>query len=111
MKKLIIAFAALFALGMVSCHDNSDGQQQQTDSVPTDTVQPEDSIMQVTGVAVDGGMNSIELKVGDKVYDFSYPDLEAENRASWENGDTMTVRYYVTESGDSVTQVIKGAVS
>lgn len=111
MKKLIIAIAALFALGMVSCHGNTDGEQM-TDSVPADTIQPvQDSVKQLTGVAVDGGMNSIVLEVGDQTYDFSYPDLEPEHRDSWEAGDTMTVRYYATENGDSVTAVIRGSVS
>ena len=54
-------------------------------------------------------MNSVYLKVGEDTIEFTYPDLDTENRASWEINDTLTVRYYATEGGDSVTQVINHA--
>ncbi|MBQ9555674.1 MAG: hypothetical protein IJV05_05560, partial [Muribaculaceae bacterium] len=58
------------------------------------------------GVAIDGAMNSVYLKVGEDTIEFSYPDLESDHRSSWSINDTLTVRYYVTENGDSVTDVI-----
>ena len=63
-------------------------------------------VQEITGVAVDGAMNSVYLKVGDDTIEFSYPDLEGENRASWAINDTLTVRYITTADGDSVTAVI-----
>ncbi len=108
MKKLVLVLGALFAMSIISCIGNAqkDDQQVETDSVE---VQLQDSIIEVTGVAIDGAMNSVYLKVGDDTIEFSYPDLEAEQRASWEINDTLTVRYYATEGGDSVTQVINHA--
>ena len=60
-------------------------------------------------MAIDGAMNSVYLKVGNDTIEFSYPDLDAEQRASWEINDTLTIRYYATENGDSVTEVINHA--
>ena len=54
-------------------------------------------------------MNSVYLKVGDDTVEFSYPDLDSEHRASWEINDTLTVHYFQTESGDSVTDIINHA--
>ena len=68
-----------------------------------------DTAIEVTGVAVDGAMNSVYLKVGDDTVEFSYPDLDSEHRASWEINDTLTVHYFQTESGDSVTDIINHA--
>ena len=107
MKKLVIAFGALIAITMISCigdGQQTDGQQEQMDSLEVS-----DSFSEVTGVAIDGAMNSVYLKVGDDTIEFSYPDLDAEQRASWEINDTLTIRYYATENGDSVTQVINHA--
>ena len=106
MKKLVLVLGALFAFSMFSCI--SDGGQ--TDKpVERDTVEAETSPLEVTGVAIDGAMNSVFLKVGDDTIEFSYPDLDTEQRASWEINDTLTVRYYATENGDSVTQIINHA--
>ena len=109
MKKLVLVFGVLFAISMFSC--TSESQQDnpvQTDSIAQDTTVT-DSLIEVTGVAIDGAMNSVYLKVGDDTIEFSYPDLDTENRASWEINDTLTVRYVATESGDSVTKVINHA--
>ncbi len=54
-------------------------------------------------------MNSVYLKVGDDTVEFSYPDLESEHRASWAINDTLTVRYYETQDGDSGIDVINHA--
>ncbi len=106
MKKLIYAFGALFALTMISCvgETQQDEQVQETDSTLVETAGIEP--VEVTGVAIDGAMNSVYLKVGEDTIEFSYPDLESDHRSSWTINDTLTVRYYVTENGDSVTDVI-----
>ena len=78
---------------------------------PADIEQVTDSLQEVTGVAIDGAMNSVYLKVGDDTIEFSYPDLDSEHRASWSINDTLTVRYYETADGDSVTDVINGSIS
>ena len=108
MKKLVLAFGALLAMTMFSCigdgQQQTDGQQEKVD-----TVEVKDAPIEVTGVAIDGAMNSVYLKVGNDTIEFSYPDLDAEQRASWEINDTLTIRYYATENGDSVTEVINHA--
>ncbi len=111
MKKLVLAFGIIVAMSGLSC--TSEGQQDNT-SNGIDTTSVNDTIPQeieVTGVAIDGAMNSVYLKVGDDTIEFSYPDLDSDHRASWEINDTLTVRYYATENGDSVTEIINDAVS
>lgn len=103
MKKLLIAFGMLAAISMMSCTGEvkQDVQpEEQTDSIE----QPE--VQEVTGVAVDGAMNSVYLKIGEDTVEFSYPDLDGDHRDSWSINDTLTVRYYETADGDSVTEVI-----
>ena len=103
MKKLLIAFGMLAAISMMSCtrEVKQDIQpEEQTDSIE----QPE--VQEVTGVAVDGAMNSVYLKIGEDTVEFSYPDLDGDHRDSWSINDTLTVRYYETADGDSVTEVI-----
>ncbi len=107
MKKLIFAFGLLCAFTMTSCIGNDDGKQDtdtQTDQVVEKEDEPE--ILSVTGVAVDGAMNSVYLKVGEDTLDYSFPDLESENRDSWDINDTLTVKYVETENGDSVIGLI-----
>lgn len=109
MKKLVLALGTLFAISLFSCTGQAQqDNQEQTDSVAVDTIAT-DSLSEVTGIAIDGAMNSVYLKVGEDTIEFTYPDLDTENRASWEINDTLTVRYYATEGGDSVTQVINHA--
>lgn len=104
MRNLVLVFGALFIVSLFSCVGET-GQDEQADN--TDSVEVvADTALQVTGVAIDGAMNSVYLKVGDDTIEFNYPDLESQFRASWEIDDTLTVRYYVTENGDSVTEVI-----
>ena len=104
MKKLLIAFGVLAAISMMSCtgevKQDVQPAEEQTDSIE----QPE--VQEVTGVAVDGAMNSVYLKIGEDTVEFSYPDLEGDHRDSWSINDTLTVRYYETTDGDSVTEVI-----
>lgn len=78
---------------------------------PAEVEQVTDSLQEITGVAIDGAMNSVYLKVGEDTIEFSYPDLDSEHRASWSINDTLTVRYYETADGDSVTDVINGSIS
>ena len=104
MKKLVLAFALLFAVSFISCTGES--KQQDNLVAESDSLQQPNTAVEVTGVAIDGAMNSVYLKVGDDTLEFSYPDLGSDHRASWEIDDTLTVRYYVTSDGDSVTDVI-----
>ena len=110
MKKLIIAFGAMLALSFTACHTGSQDDGQTTDQ-PGDTIQ-QDTIQEVTGLAVDGAKNSIALLVGDDTLSYEYPDLDADHRDAWVIGDSVTVRFYATERGDSVvTDVIKSDAS
>jgi len=88
----------------------SDNQQQASEErenlqpAPIEEVAEANEVQEVTGVAFDGAMNSIYLKVGDDTVAFSYPDLT--ERPAWEINDTVTVRYVETATGeDSVIQV------
>ena len=109
MKKLVFA-AGLLALSLTACvRDNQPSQDEQLE--PAEIEQLSDTLQEVTGVAIDGAMNSVYLKVGEDTIEFTYPDLDSEHRASWSINDTLTVRYFETENGDSVTEVINGTVS
>lgn len=109
MKKSLL-MAGLLAVSMMSCiNDNKPSQEEQVE--PAEVEQVTDSLQEVTGVAIDGAMNSVYLKVGEDTIEFSYPDLDSEHRASWSINDTLTVRYYETADGDSVTDVINGSIS
>ena len=102
--------AGLLAVSMMSCiNDNKPSQEEHVE--PAEIEQVTDSLQEVTGVAIDGAMNSVYLKVGEDTIEFSYPDLDSEHRASWSINDTLTVRYYETADGDSVTDVINGSIS
>lgn len=105
MRNLVLVFGALFIASLFSCVSEN-GQDEKDDNIDSTEVVTADTTLQVTGVAIDGAMNSVYLKVGDDTVEFSYPDLESQFRASWEIDDTLTVRYYVTENGDSVIEVI-----
>lgn len=108
MKKLLIAFGVLVAISLTACM--GEGQQDtDSDELNDSTELVTDTVIEVTGIAVDGAMNSVYLKVGDDTIEFSYPDLDSEHRASWEINDTLTVRYFETEEGDSVVDVINHA--
>ncbi len=103
MKKLLIAFGVLAAISMMSC--TGEVKQDVQPEEKTDSIEQLE-IQEVTGVAVDGAMNSVYLKIGEDTFEFSYPDLEGDHRDSWSINDTLTVRYYETTDGDSVTEVI-----
>lgn len=101
-KLLLIAFVAITAILITSCTSEANRVEHQI--AQTDTM--EYVLQEVTGVAVDGAMNSVYLKIGDDTVEFSYPDLDGDHRASWAINDTLTVRYYETADGDSVIDVI-----
>ena len=97
----------LCAFTMASCAGNDEQQETKPDQIgEVDVQEPGAEVKAVTGVAVDGAMNSVYLKVGDDTVDYSFPDLESENRASWDINDTLTIKYVETEYGDSVIEVI-----
>jgi hypothetical protein len=109
MKKLVFA-AGLLVISLTACvRDNQSNQNEQLE--PAEIEQPTDTLQEVTGVAIDGAMNSVYLKVGDDTIEFNYPDLDSDHRAAWSINDTLTVRYYETADGDSVTEVINGTIS
>ena len=110
MKTLIFVFAVMCALPMfTSCIKDKPADNEQTDEFidDTDTVM----IQEVTGVAVDGAMNSVYLLVGNDTVEFAYPDLDSDVRDSWDINDTLTIKYVETQSGDSVVQVINEALT
>lgn len=109
MKKLVLIFGVLFAFSLFSCIGENQQEGQENEAADSIETVAADTAIQVTGVAVDGAMNSVYLKVGDDTIEFAYPDLDSEHRDSWAINDTLTVRYFETESGDSVVDVINGS--
>lgn len=109
MKKLAFAFGLLCVMAITSCtgENNDNNNVEVTQNEPVDTLQ----VQQVKGVAVDGAMNSVYLKVGDDTIEFTYPDLDSEHRATWDINDSLTVTFVQTANGDSVTQVINESAS
>jgi len=114
MKKTFVALCAVMSIAFVACK----GDQQQADNndanlepAPIEEV-ADTALQEVTGIAIDGAMNSVYLKVGEDTVAFSYPELDMEHRGAWEIDDTVTVRYYKGANGeDSVMQVIVGSIS
>ena len=102
-KLLLIAFVTIVAISTISC--TGEANQEEKQEVQPDTIE-QPVIQEVSGVAVDGAMNSVYLKVGDDTVEFSYPDLDGDHRDSWAINDSLTVRYYETADGDSVVDVI-----
>jgi hypothetical protein len=107
MRYLILLFGVMLSMSFFACTGSGETGTVPEEDKDTTTV---DTALQVTGVAIDGAMNSVYLKVGDDTVEFTYPDLDSDKRASWEINDTLTVRYYVTENGDSVAEVINETV-
>lgn len=103
---MVLAMSALLAVSMMSCVSESQSEKETTEQPSELLEQEQDSIKEVTGVAVDGAKNSVALLVGEDTVTFDYPDLDVDHRQIWVIGDSVTVRYYVTESGDSITDVI-----
>ena len=102
-KLLLIAFVTFVSISTISC--TGEANQEEKQEVQPDTIE-QPVIQEVSGVAVDGAMNSVYLKVGDDTVEFSYPDLDGDHRDSWAINDSLTVRYYETADGDSVVDVI-----
>ena len=103
MKKLVIALSVISAMSLFSCI----GESKTDQLIPQeDTTKVEIKPEEVTGIVIDGAMNSVDIKVGDDTIWFSYPDLDLDHRAPWDEGDSVTVRYYVTQDGDSVVDII-----
>jgi len=115
MKKTFVALCAVMSIAFVACK----GDKQQADNndanlEPAPIEEVADTAQQeVTGIAIDGAMNSVYLRTADgDTVAFSYPELDMEHRGGWEIGDTVTVRYYKGANGeDSVMQVIVGSIS
>lgn len=103
-------------LSAVSCvNGNSDNNAATTDTIDSTAIAPNDSdsVISVTGIALDGAMNSIFIKTanGDTI-NFAYPDLDESKQDSWEVGDTMTVKYMKeVNANDSVIQLINNSKS
>lgn len=103
---MLLAISALLALSMMSCVSESQPEKEKTEQPSELMEQEQDSIKEVTGVAVDGAKNSVALLVGEDTVTFDYPDLDIDHRQIWVIGDSVKIRYYVTENGDSITDVI-----
>lgn len=105
MKRLIYIATAAVAISIASCTDGtSTADGNMVDSAATQETVDSTALQEVTGVVVDGARRSIDLQVGDSTINF---ELDSSEDISWEIGDTLTVRYYMTrENGDSVVEVL-----
>lgn len=101
---------ALAGLALTACNNSPEGNNT---TVVVDTVtrvdtvfvsQHADGVRTISGIAIDGGMNSIDLLVGTDTLSFEYPELASP--VKWIDGDTMTV--VLSVKGDSVINVIHG---
>ncbi|MCH4155160.1 MAG: hypothetical protein LKF31_02530 [Muribaculaceae bacterium] len=110
MKKLLFAFFIPLMLLSVSCgNSNKNASNSDSDSVATKTDSvPANAERTVTGVAIDGAMNSVDVLVNKDTLSFSFPELESSKRVSWQIGDTITVKYIQSNGSDSVTAMYKG---
>lgn len=91
---------AMMSVSFWSC-GNSDTNAEQSDTIVTDT-------LEISGIAIDGAMNSVTIaaSTGDTL-SFSYPDLEPEKRYTWTAGDSITVKFVITDDEPTVTQLTK----
>ncbi len=95
---LLLIILGIFTVGNFT--NNSDG----LDSAATDST----ATIMATGVVIDGAMNSVTIvSADDDTLNFSYPDLEPEQRYAWAVGDTITVTYSVIDGEDFVTELKK----
>ena len=93
MKKISSLFIAMIAFGTWSCGMSS-GNNDEADS--TSVAQDSISALEnsITGIAIDGAMNSITIVSTDgDTLNFGYSNLDSDKRASWSIGDTVTIRY------------------
>lgn len=99
MKKLCLIIAASFAL--VSCGGNNGASKVSNESAAADTIVASADSTVVTGIAVDGAMNSILLRTveGDTL-SFGYPELPTDKRYGWSIGDTVSVSYIKSSDGN-----------
>lgn len=105
MKKLIYITAALVALSFSACTGSADGTNDNVDTLAMDSIVntvDSSALQEVRGVIVDGARRSIDLKVGEDTMNF---ELESSSDVEWEIGDSLTVRYYMTQQGDSVVEI------
>ncbi len=106
MKRIVFMAIAATALFFTACNEGSNNDAD-NDSMDTDSVAVEqtdgDSIPEITGVIVDGARRNIDLQVNDDTLNFELPDAIV---ATWQIGDTVTVRYTSGEMGDSVVDLI-----
>jgi len=113
MKKYLLLVPALFLLAACAGEGNTTGGET-TDTIATENLgelpqaADADTAMQtVTGIAVGGAMNSVDIRVGNDTMTFSYPELDPKQRGAWEEGSTVTVQYYkVAPDEDSVVRVM-----
>ena len=119
MKKsiLILAGAALLALGTASCKTDN-GNASAASSAASSQVSEKSSATaensakaeekEFVGTVVGGAMNSVDLK-DDKgeTKSFGYPEIDPNNKDSWSEGDKVKVTYVEGEgeNPDSVLSV------
>lgn len=105
MKHLIYIALTLFTVAFFSCTDSANGTGDDNDSTLVDSLEQlvdSSALQEVRGVIVDGARRSIDLKVGEDTMNF---ELESSSDVEWEIGDSLTVRYYMTQQGDSVVEI------
>lgn len=106
MKRLVYISLALMSVAFMACEGTSTAGGEENDTIEVDSTEniiDSTAMQEVRGVVVDGARRSIDLQVGEDTMNF---ELESSSDVSWEIGDSLTVRYYMTQQGDSVVEIV-----
>jgi len=110
MNKILLSLCATAAL-LTACNTGNTESQDATDARDSIAATVDEMVIdstaqqQLRGKVIDGAMNSIYVLVQDDTLSFSYPDLARDSIDGWAIDDSVTVNYYMTAQGDSVTAV------
>ena len=101
MKKLSTILLGVAALLVAVACVRDNGEEQTAAEQQTEQQEPQEIVLE--GVAVGGAHASIivEDSVGNE-HEFSYPDLDASKRDSWEEGDLVEITYTQIEYNNNM---------
>lgn len=106
MKRVFYTLILTTTLLLTSCEGfwNSNQEQQENDVEQTDSLVVDTGEREIRGIAIDGSRRNIYVAVQGDTMDFELsPDVDVD--FSWEIGDSVMVKYYTTQYGDSVSHI------
>lgn len=102
----IISLACL-GMMMTACVGESENPPANQVGTPAEEQpQAQDSVITVSGVALDGSARNPIIEVNGDERPFELP---ADIDITWDCGDTLTIKYIPTELGDSVVDAKVGS--